>query len=719
MVTREGLRRDFFAFSDPSTELIVTDGQEDFDVKMTRDAEALRFTVNRTSGMVTLRSPTIRRFASVSALLSDSLFANIKTMIATQRQMNINFNDDDFINPEGSLRYSGDALFNMEIENLENSLNGKNLDSNKTRVILLDGPAGVGKTSLIQRILVRHARSSGMSPILHVINRGSRLFSLNQILAATIDNLRAKFTFDQAPALIRNGILIVAIDGFDELVDSEGYSDSWAALADFLNEIGGGGTIVLAGRDTFFDQQIFRERLDKIYNYIDLVSARLTPISVNRARDYLLTHGWSNSQLSSGPGADILREGSYALRPYFLRTLAESQEKEWVTLLGGKTIRSYLVESFIGREADIVRDRTSISKEVAIERLREVFSEIALEMAATETGTVDTSFVELVVEAVFYKDIAPIDLGRLKYKSGSLGFLETDEQNGYRRFPHTEVSNYFLSSGIIRGIGESMVRRVLRRASLETDFLSIFSESLADISEKDSAKFMKRLLKIVSEETFSQDRFQANLASLDLAALSLRHDKQRNIKDVLVLDAAIVGIASSAHLERVIINRFDVQGADLRQVDFHECTAHTLIADDETQFGVSRPEIIHIQIVKPSGIENLRGHAVREWLDSHALKEGESWSDAQDLLWRVIQTLRRRYAIRDSEDDPAGKLLRNPYWIEIEQILERQGRIVRDQSRRVSGPNDSFLRIRDPVGLLNVNSDESRKIWSEVSKVGR
>lgn len=718
MTTRDNLERDIAAFSDPATEVKVTEGQDALDVQLVRAAREIRFTLNRASGEVTLRGEGNRRLPSIAALLADPLFANISALRAIQKQINESFKEDEFIAPNGSLSSGAGKSEGLTIESLDKFLNPSNLPSDRTRVVLLDGQAGVGKTSLIQRLLVRRARSGNAVPIVHVISRGSRLFGLNQLLAATLQTLRANFTFDQAPALLRHRLIQVAIDGFDELVDSEGYSDAWQAMRDFLGEVGPGGAVILAGRDTFFDQQVFTKQLgERISGLVDLVSARLTPIVPNAARDYLQNQGWPSEELQSPQGIELLREGAYVLRPYFLRELAKSDNKNWVDTFGGKPLRSYLVERFLEREAEIFKTRTQLTVGTTVERLREVFSEIALEMAASETDVVDLPFIELVLEAVFCDDLDDNQLGRLKYKSGSVGFLESDQRSGYRRFPHTEISHYFLAAGIIRGLGKAAVRRVLRRASLENDFFRIFSESFAELSDDEATGFLKELHEIVAKEESSQDRFQINLAALELATLSRRDPKRRVVEEKFLLDAALVGAASRAQLRRVSINRFDVRGSDLRRVEFSECTAHTLIVDDETKFGVSYPEIKNLQIVQSGNIETKRSkNEIDDWLAKHSMREGSRWTDAQELLWRVLHTLRRRYAIRVSADDPASRFLQNPSWPEIEAILKRENRIIRDDRRSASGPNDEFFRIRDPGGLLEYR-EEADRIWEEVEKL--
>ena len=66
-------------------------------------------------------------------------------------------------------------------------------------------------------------------------------------------------TFDQLPVLVRHGLVTLAIDGFDELGDPNGYDLAWGQVNELVTQIRGKGTLILAGRETF----IGRERVSK------------------------------------------------------------------------------------------------------------------------------------------------------------------------------------------------------------------------------------------------------------------------------------------------------------------------------------------------------------------------------------------------------------------------------------------------------------------------
>lgn len=717
MMSYDSFIKDLSAFADPGTEILHSNVSDHVDIQMVRDGDEIRITLNQKSGKIQLRHEGVSNFNSMAGLLASNMFADIRRLSATQKQLNTSFDEENFIEAEGLLSYQDKADERLNFDNLNRFLLSQH---EKLKIVLLDGQAGVGKTSLIRRLMVNRARSVNAVPIIHVESLGSRLFGLNQLLAAALDTLRAKFTFDQVPALVRNGLIQVAIDGFDELADSEGYADAWGALSDFLTDIGTSGGIILSGRDTFFDQQAFDEKLARNQKNVYLVGARLAPITPSKAKEYLQKAGWPDDQLNGEKGLGLFREESYILRPFFLSTLAKEEKKSWDILAEHATVRYLLVDRFLFREAKLIRQKTSLTVDKAKLLLTATFSELAMELSASEADAVDTAFIELMVETIFSDEIPKSEVDRLTFKAGSIALLEPDGRRGYRKFPHTEISNFFLAYGIRNATWSAPIRRVLSRANLLADFFSVFSEEFMYLPSSQARAFVDMIDSALEKESSSSERLNANLAGLWLASLSWHGtESARYLSNVLVGDAAIVGEASDAVLSNVAINRFDVRGTDISKMSFEDVSVVTMIVDNDTRIGQSFPKIAHIQVSDFKAAKNLRGAEIHKWLLSHQLSaDGEEVRNgAEALLWRVASALTRRYVIRDSIVDPSGRFLKDQKWPEIEKILVEARRIERVPNRG-GGPQDDFVRIFDPIGLMRREDRASRAIWEKVRSLG-
>ena len=631
---------------------------------------------------------------------------------------------DSLIPPEG--QFDGRPL---ALQTLVRALNPRSAQASSEQgisVLLLDGPAGVGKTSLIQRLLVQRARtqqdSAAAPPILHVTSRGRRLTALDEALAQSIQVLRAAFTFDQVPTLIRHNLIQLAIDGFDELVDPEGYKDAWYALRDFFDTAEFGGPIILAGRDTFFDEQSFTKQMQQSKHRFHLSHARLGPVSVSSAKAWLATKGWQETDLNDPYTALILRPGSYTLRPYFLFELAKA--RSWKAIESNDlTPRAYLVEKFVEREAKLISDTLSVEPDSIQTRLREVFEETAMEMADNETEVVDLSFLQMVTEVAFADHLNSTDIAKLRHKAGSFALLVSDSREGFRRFPHTEISHHFLSHALVRMVSARTPVRFLRRGIITSDFLTILGETLCSVDLNVMTGFVGGLERLYSDES-TFDRLAENSAALTLTSLCRDIELGvRYCRDMQVSTAVLFGLVAPALLDNVRIQFLDAQEASFTQVEFRDSVIVSLHVDETVRFGRTVPLVHQIHLHKSNGsvVQIFDPTEIASWLSSHsesAVSSVKANDKALTLLDRVCRIMLRQHVIKDHETDDSGKVLRNPYWPAVEQILTDAALLDRVRGKQMSGTHAPFLRLHDPYKLLaNKSNAAVAKVWSKVSLI--
>ena len=181
---------------------------------------------------------------------------------------------------------------------------------------------------MIERIVRRRAAppayKSGTPLLLHVESRGKVLTSLNDRIAGTLSSLRASFVEEELKPLIRRGAIQVAIDGFDELSDSRGYVRAWGALRDFIRDLQGRGTCMLAGRDTMLDVDTVRAGLG---NTVDGNSTTFLHVQHPHTEDVRV---WlSRRDKWEGRNQDLdlvekrIQATEYLRRPFFISQIAD------------------------------------------------------------------------------------------------------------------------------------------------------------------------------------------------------------------------------------------------------------------------------------------------------------------------------------------------------------------------------------------------------------
>ncbi|MFM7345702.1 MAG: hypothetical protein ACKO1J_10095 [Tagaea sp.] len=260
-----------------------------------------------------------------------------------------------------------------------------------TQVIVIDGPAGIGKTAAIRQIGLLRAttyRETMNSLLLHVESRGRMLQNLQDLIAFSLQSLRVSVTFDQVPTLIKYGVVVLAIDGFDELGDPSGYDLAWAQLNELVNVVRGDGVLILSGRDTFFGEERLMKALQSIRPQTDRIKTfRLPPLRPESARRFLKAKGWPENLFKQPEAAALLEPDSYALRPFFLNLLADQDIFSKIELSFISSLTDFLVREMMLREArkfgtDIER---KIPENEIVKFLLEFLKEVSRELAGNQT----------------------------------------------------------------------------------------------------------------------------------------------------------------------------------------------------------------------------------------------------------------------------------------------------------------------------------------------
>ena len=740
-VLREEIE-DLRLFADPFEEFTQSPNGDGWTAAFVRKGEEIAVRRDADGAISTLRGPGQPRYRSLKGLLVSETFANLSRLAHAQLHVTRNLADEATGELKKPLPNAG--LIRRGTDTAKLTFDGvcDRLQSPETglRVFVVNGAAGVGKSHLIERI-VRHRAApasymSGAPLLLHVESRGKVLTSLSDRIAGTLSGLRADFVGEELKPLIRRDAVQVAIDGFDELSDSRGYARAWGALRDFIRDLDGRGTCLLAGRDTMLDLDTIRKGLGNTVDGDSITLLHVEHPPAEAVRAWLSQRDkWSGRDQELELVEKQVNEIEYLGRPFFVSQIAELGPDQYQEAQGDPV--ADLMEYIIRREGPkLTGEASNIGLELASTLYRQVLSETALMMMDDETNATDVALVGLVIEEVFTNHADAETANALAQRAGALALLEeTADDAGKRSFPHETVRSYFFAHGVFDQFPEHGPTTGLHRVPLSADDFRIFNRIARRRPVAEQARLRDRLLAELRAVN-GYDYLRANVGGLLLAFAPLASDEESEEESLQLanLELGDVWLADLLGAQRVCmagcrIQRLDVRSADLRGVRFSDVFVYELIVDPFVRFGESVPKVGSVVSYEKSGRPR-QIDSPSEWIKQQCSRPAPVGQDGSDpdekwyLLEKLARISMRQYAIRSSQDnnDPtARRILRSPCWPSLCELLIRHDRLEVHEND-AAGPRSEWYHLVKGSEFLDPASailDTTRKILSELNVVVR
>jgi len=702
---------DICIFADPFTEPKSKPGPKGTKVELIRSGRALKYEL-KPSGSVTEVGGRGTSFSSINSLLASDRFSNLSQLAATQLLSAKSRPVKNRIPTK--IKYEKQGLDTGGVADLV-SAGG----SDRLRLLLIDGPAGIGKTFQIEQLVTHQAarlqKGEAVAPILHVSSKGRRLSNLQDVLAAATQEMNASFFAKHVPTLVRRGLLIVAIDGFDELVDADGYEDSWLALRRFVEDVGNGGGMILASRDTFVEEQELLVRIERNRSEVELLTAQVRGPGTAEALAWLSNSpSWKPAELNSEDASDIFWDGSYALRPFFLRELWGI--KSWSEIVDSGP-RTFLVNRLLVREAKLIAQQIGgTTAEKITPALIQLLQEVALEMAGRESDRTEVEHLGFLTQFCFDGLVDEGSIRKLMHKSGSLALLELSLDKGYRKFPHSEVQHYFLAMSILSCLSAGTLPVVLRRYALNCEELEVFAEVFRNAPAE--AAIASRYSSSLLSSEISNDELAPNLSSLVMLMFSIGYAQRVDFAESV--EATFAGGTPQGVVAGSKFGRLDAIGADLGDVVFEDVQVGTLVVDESTLIGASLPDVSALEVKDPRGDTVVRGKKeIAEWFSTRRRAATSNETLEVRLLEKVARTSLRQFYLRVTGDEDSGSaLLDDPAWPLVSRVLSKHGRLEVHRAKPMHGRPSPLIRIKNPLALLDLNDKTTRRIIEDLTTEG-
>lgn len=241
-------------------------------------------------------------------------------------------------------------------------------ESGTTHLVQLMGKAGEGKTALLEHLAMQFAGAYHPDPfpspiLLPVDLLGRYVGTVDDAIAGALNNtfLFPGLSQRDVALCIKRRWMILALDGFDELVARVGARDAFLRVNELLEQLDRSGTVVLSARESFFE----------LYQITSAIRSYLDPRRGAYTTTLVELQPWGRKQgvqvfarlASPQPDRDISDlltafggDESLVFQPFFLTRLAQlwrqGERFSGVERLPDELGRiKFIIETFVAREA--------------------------------------------------------------------------------------------------------------------------------------------------------------------------------------------------------------------------------------------------------------------------------------------------------------------------------------------------------------------------------
>ena len=732
---RAQIRRDIRPFADPGSEVI----DESDELYWEKDGEAHTARLKEAPGdylpLITINGVDMAyRDFLASAYMAD--LPRLAEFIPKSLDR-----PDDYVDTRASQSHD-ESFDNADL--LVARLSTEQLPYGSTRIILVQGDAGAGKTMALKKMTIDHATDyrDGSVPSLffYIDAQGRSLSRLDDAMARELQDLRSRFSYNAVPPLVRNGLLVPVIDGFDELLGSGGYDEAFSSLAAFIAQLNGRGSVVASARSAFFDYNSFRLNAQRFAHdgqlsyQIDEVT--LQPWNDEDADSFIARKATDPAVVTR---FHALRDGMpererHLLRkPFYVAQVAKLLMRG-ERIASDETILHALVDRFIRREHDKLRDRDGAPL-LSLEGHRMLLVRLSEEMWWLETRYLDIDTVRTWAELVLEELDVPEDNARqIRTRVATNPFLTTrDSKRGELRFEHEVFYSFFLAERLTGFIDNRIpeLRRFLNRSILDDTVL-----------EQTIARY--------SSDVHASSQAASAVCSVLRRGLTDGVARQNGGRLVARLIKACGGLESGRTLRRLYFDQedfgtatlhapvfigCDFVGVDLTRTQMHsprfdECTfQEPRVALEHTRFADASSDLADIVkgiVVTGNGI-NEPYYAPRD-IASILVKLGmESTGqvtvppsltlqqrERKRVLERFLVQMERRFYVAKEVLDQLS-VARESEWPEVRRLLEHH-QLLREEHRQMSGRPKPLIRLTVPPKVIRQGEDATNTTHDGVSR---
>ena len=491
-----------------------------------------------------------------------------------------------------------------------------------SRVAFITADAGHGKTALLRQYqyetAVKYSKNRSQHIFWHVDLQGRQLVRLSEALMGDLGELRMTGLYmPSVLVLIRMRLLILAIDGFDELAAEQGTTDALGALRVLLDQMNGRGAIVAASRRTFFNTDSYTRRTKTVIQGAatrgcEFNEIRLLPWNRKECTEYLSKVkvdqvGFPNPESAYAEMETLLDTTSsnpILTTPFLFSHVAKG------VLRYGTSVSEFIsgmvdpvkgvpavVKAFIKREvSDKWKSKDTGEPYLTVEQHMSLLSAIAEEMWNSQVDRLPTEVIETVTALLLDHWKIEQDRRRQIHEMVRMHVLlqrPLDAREDVRSFEHPEFQNYFVGRAldaylkkIVEG-NESQTHDIARFMSIGQmpDAIPKYA-SMHDYSSEAKTRIITSLCKLVESE-WRPTHLQSNVGTILPFFLHGLISKNKTVIRGKILFSSVV--FCNSHLSNITFDggtflQSPFSNVRWRDVRFQNCKFYEVSFDRDSLF---------------------------------------------------------------------------------------------------------------------------------------
>ena len=629
-------------------------------------------------------------------------------------------------------------------------------------VLVVTGDAGAGKTSVLQELVREQAdsylRGQTATLYLYVNAQGRALARFHEALATELQDLRATLlTYHGVAALVRLGLIVPIIDGFDELLGVGGYDDAFSSLSLFIEELDGRGQLVASARSTYYEQE-FMSRAGRVSSS-GAISWKQIPIEVlawsdREVRAYVELEGKAKDLDPSTIDAmatktDRVFRGINAhlrSKPLFVaRTVALIQDGTELSEDG--ELLDQLVGQYVARERDEKLIGRTGGSLLTTSQTHSLLEELAEEMWNQETRELDKASVQELAEYKLLEfglapEIAAMARKVVPERMPSMAFVRKGETRGSIAFEHETFFSYFLGTRLASRMEavEAVSAVLMGRSVLPEDVPAVVARIVKKRGGEGALSGMlTRLSQTAASRSSRAIQVRENCGAIAIALLRELCSEEPGVKGLFVGHFIFPGesladvVLEDARFEDVEFRRTDFSRACLRRCIAVGVRLQEVVVDPETtrlelsglDVGV---EVVGVRVPKEGGglrtiFDPIETYEVLAKVGAVAPRPAAEvpvyrvQKKVVALLESAVNAFRRCNPICTA-DDKLQNVFGERRWADVQKALVDSG-VVRIEIRSARGPKKTFLRRQVLPELIAAGARRDANVPADVKALWR